>query len=710
MKVMIIGAESFLGIQAITRFYREHYRVVGVYQSNETRYFSSVPHSKYVCNNTNSFHDLFISEKPDILVYTRINKVDNLEDVKEKVNEMTTLAELSNQFQTRKFIYLSGMDVYGEQAKTEDAQPEPISINGKTHWLCENTVRSFRTSAQLFNVFLRLPEVSGLYDTLDHLSVVFQMIDQAKQNSKITTGLEESYYLLDAGDAVEAILCSVNDSVDGIYNITTEIPISGIGLAAAIAMELPDQEGQAVLSALPVEIGLETTNKRQILGRKANLEMGFIIRRDTTAVIQACLAWYRDFAQTAVTEKPRRKRQNGALFRTIENTVIFLLLAFLTHIQSGYTDMLSTQYLTIYIILVSVSFGISQGIVAAVLVSGYYVFESVSAGYSLTATFSNLNVLLQMVQNLVIAMCIGYVFERKNYTIEEKERRIELLDRQISDLRQINNDLGRIKNEQETRILKYESGLGKLYASIKELNTLSKQDVFWGTLTMIRDITGEKNISLYLRQPDSNYMRQFLFTGQTPKKFPKSVNILSNEALFEIVQNNLFYTNNYLNPNMPSVILPIAINQSVVVLVMIEDMKFEKLTLYSMNILHIVKDLLNDVYRNANIYENLVSQFAFEGSTNIMLAKELQKAIQFAQRGFENSGIEFVMIEFLADETQEMSEVTKKARRFLRDTDEIGRLPAGGVGALLLNTSSKDAENVLERLKKNEITAKIIKV
>ena len=261
--------------------------------------------------------------------------------------------------------------------------------------------------------------------------------------------------------------------------------------------------------------------------------------------------------------------------------------------------------------------------------------------------------------------------------------------------------------EQETRILKYESGLGKLYASIKSLNSLSQQDIFWGTLTSIRDLTDEPNISLFVRQPGSNFMRRLLYIGEQPAKFHKSYNITENSVLLDIVQNNRFYTNQYLNPDMPSVILPISVNNHVTVLVMIENMAFDKLTLYYMNVLHITKDLLDDAYRNAHIYETLMDQYTFEGSSDIMKAENFQKVISFAKKGWENSGIEYTVLQILATD-QEMVETAAKTRRFLRDTDEIGRLSTGGVGALLLTTSPSEATIVVERLQKAGIESQIL--
>ena len=706
MKVMVMGAERFIGIHTVTRVYRDNYRVVGVYQTNEPEFAATVPHAKYVSNDLRSLKDIFAAEKPDVLVYADCKEVLTMEDSIAKVTEITALAELSVLHGTVKVIYLSDIEVYGEQIKTETEATNSQSINARTHVLCEQALLSFRPSDRFFNVFLRLPSVCGEYETLDRTSIVFCMVNETLKEGKILTGIHGDHYLVAVGDVIEAIVRSLNESIDGIYNIVASEPVSGEELANEIYREL-HRKGLLFSQPSKVVIGrLEGSSEQIHYGLKAAMELGLVLRKNLSAMIDSTVHWHKDPRRIKKAAVKQKKSSGGGLWRTLENIVLFSVLAYITYWQTGYTETFITQYLTIYLIFISIVFGINQGIFSAILVSGYYVVSSLIDGYSITATFSSINVLLQMVQALVIAMSIGYVLERKNFAIREKDMQIKDAVKEVEIVRQINSDLGQIKMDQETRILKYESGLGKLYASIKSLNSLSQQEIFWGTLTSIRDLTDEPNISLFMRQPGSNYMRRLLFVGEQPVKFPKSYNITENSVLYDIVQHNHFYTNQYLNPEMPSVILPISVNNQVTVLVMIENMAFEKLTLYYMNVLHITKDLLDDAYRNAHVYETLMSQYTYEDCSDIMRAEPFQKLLDFAQKGLENSGIEYTLLQIIAAE-DEIVDIAAKARRYLRDSDEIGRFN-GRVVAILLAASSQEASIVVERLRKAGVESQIL--
>jgi hypothetical protein len=123
--------------------------------------------------------------------------------------------------------------------------------------------------------------------------------------------------------------------------------------------------------------------------------------------------------------------------------------------------------------------------------------------------------------------------------------------------------------------------------------------------------------------------------------------------------------------------------------------------------LHITKDLLDDAYRNAQVYETLMSQYSYEECSEVMKVEPFEKFIAFAQKGLENSDIEYTLLQIIAPE-QEILEVASKARRYLRDTDEIGRLANGMVAVILLAASSQEATLVVERLRKAGIESLIL--
>jgi len=269
MKIMVMGAERFLGIPSITRLYRDNFRVVGVYQTKEPEFVAKVPHAKYVSTDFRSLKDIFAAEKPDVLLYADCKEVLTIQDSIAKVTEITALAELSVLHGTAKVIYLSDISVYGEHIKTEAEATDPQNINARTHVLCEQALSSFRPSDRFFNVFLRLPSVCGEYETLDRTTVVFRMVDETLKEGKIQSGLHGDHYLVAAGDVIEAIIRSLSESADGIYNIVASTPVSGEELANEVYREL---HRKGLRSSQPVKIiqgRPENTGERIHFGQKA---------------------------------------------------------------------------------------------------------------------------------------------------------------------------------------------------------------------------------------------------------------------------------------------------------------------------------------------------------------------------------------------------------------------------------------------------------
>ena len=706
MKVLVYGAQSFLGIHIIERFYKENYRVVGIYNDKAPRFSANIPHSKYVCTSTDRIRNVFKAENPDVVIYAKTEKVHTLQEAQRKIDEVTALADCSFSYHTGKFIYLSGVDVYNENSTNENEAPMPAELNARTHLLCEQCLFCFRTESDFSNVSLRLCDTCGYYETLENTSMVYNMINEAVKSGRITTGVYKNHVLLSAGDAVDAVVRSISDNVNGIYNITPKNITPGHVIANEIYREMSIDN-----SVSSFDDSFATAKNAPLPSHgKASAEMGYISLTQTIPLIADSCSWYKKI--TAVIDKSSRekKRKTHLIFQVIESIAVFLLFAFITLQQENPAGLLSVNLLTLYIILTSTYFGISHGIFSAILVSGFNIFFSMSNGYSLTATLYNVNVLASIVQNLVIAMGIGYVVERKDFTIEEKEVKIERQKNEMIYLKQINSDLGNIKIEHERRLLKYEYGFGRIYAAIKNLSVLSPNQVFFNTLTAIRDLIEEKNISLYIVQPHSGYIRQFVYIGDKPKKFPKSFRFSDNEEIADIINNNNFYTNNYLNSEMPSAIIPISVDGSVVALVMIENMGFDKLTQYYINILRVTSNLLNDTYSNANIYASLASKFSYEPDSNILTKEEFENAVSLAKKATETSGFEYCLIKLSSASAISDTELAAIAGKHSRSIDEIGRLPDSGIGILLFSTSRNDAKVVMGRLSELKIQSEILDI
>ncbi|MEG1742788.1 MAG: NAD(P)-dependent oxidoreductase, partial [Clostridia bacterium] len=325
MKVMVFGADSFLGINIINRFHKEGHSLVGVYQNKHIAEKPSAPHLKYTCSDIDSIKSVFIYERPEIVIYAKTEVTDNVPESRKKVAEVSELSRLSSEYQALKFIYISSTNVYSAKDSTdENDMPHPQTLDAKTNLLCENSLVAYRTDKDLFNVVLRMSDICGEYEYSNAPSVLSRMIAEAIKIGTITTGLNREHALLYVGDAVDAVYRSISDNVDGIYNISPKTAISGPVLAETIYSEC-QCENPIVGSTFEIQhIVLPPSEK-------ARNEIGFIELSDTQKLVQKTIEWYK-------TEKVKPKKASGkkrkfpAILTFVESAVVFALLAWLEFI------------------------------------------------------------------------------------------------------------------------------------------------------------------------------------------------------------------------------------------------------------------------------------------------------------------------------------------------------------------------------------------
>ncbi|WP_300796675.1 NAD(P)-dependent oxidoreductase [Helicobacter sp. UBA3407] len=200
------------------------------------------------------------------------------------------LLELARKNQSKKIVFLSTMEVYGE-TKEKNVREEDLGVlpmlNPRNCYpaakrLCEHLMIAYAAQYSLNICILRLSQVIGAGVSKEDQRVYMAFLNQALEKGEITllTKGETKRNYLDVFDASSGILLGLLDkNTTGIYNLANpNIFISILELAKQIAKEVGSKKGveipikqcqKANLSAFlpPFERSLDTS-KLQNLGWK----------------------------------------------------------------------------------------------------------------------------------------------------------------------------------------------------------------------------------------------------------------------------------------------------------------------------------------------------------------------------------------------------------------------------------------------------------
>ena len=245
MKIIIFRADTRLGKLFAMKFRRAGHRVVSINEAEQPDDNESFKMSKdgvYLAKSQEKIADVLKYEAPDMILYFHSDAIRTEEAARKEIARMTVLAQESGAYGIHKFLYLSSLEVYGNEQgsdENENAACNPVSLAGKTMLACENLLMSFRNEEQLLNVIFRIGETWSADNVTDELSNMLRAVNKGE-------GLTEEVAVkklvpVSQGDLADAVLKAINENVRGIYDICGSEAITGAELYNRLAEKMQAQ-------------------------------------------------------------------------------------------------------------------------------------------------------------------------------------------------------------------------------------------------------------------------------------------------------------------------------------------------------------------------------------------------------------------------------------------------------------------------------------
>lgn len=689
MKILIYKAQTRLGQLLLTRLKRAGHRVVAVYTNSADMPLESRPKLIwYKVNSGEKLRDVLRYETPELLLDADLPDYHQPENNEKRIGAVSDLAKLSAETGVHKMLLLSSVEVYGDNLcgpVTEETEAEPISPAGKTAYACENILLGFRKDARFVNVIYRIGTVWGdeaAQDTWNRSLI--QAAESGREFVPQNGGLQIPIFV---GDLADAMVRAVSDNVYGLYNVCgqevcSEEKIYNLAIKAL-------HRGQDLISVPPVFWQAPHCDKLEH-------EAGWVRFYTAQAAFNRLFEQYQkektDSSEPGSPVKDTTRKPGNRLRGYLESTLLFAGLAFaMSHIPSN-----STQNLPLlYCVGASVFGGVGHGLYAAVLMSGYEIWEMLAMGFEPVTLVFNYNFLLKVIALYVVAVCIGYVVERKNTQLAQATETVAALQEENDRISEMNEDLARIKNFQEEKLLRYEDGLARLYSVFAGVKMTSVNEVLLRAPFVVKKLTREENVSIYIVQRSSGFMRRFTYIGAPPRNLPSSFRYVDVEEYDRIVRKGQFYVNRHMDQEMPGIIVPIMIREKTAALLVIPTVTLAQMTRYYLNMMKLAGAILSDFCNKTALHEQSVAELTYEPESHILKREFFRQSCDTALKAAQKTGFECTILELIS--THEQIDV-EKARSLLRNSDEIGRLPEGGLGILLYGTNAENARLVQARL------------
>ena len=360
----------------------------------------------------------------------------------------------------------------------------------------------------------------------------------------------------------------------------------------------------------------------------------------------------------------------------------------------------------IYVMLISLVYGVKQSAMAVVLASIGHLLVQRGSLVNMTNFYTYIENVLVIVEYVFFGIIIGYTVDMLREQLRIKGQETEELQQAFDRLKDINEQNVMIKCEYEKRILDSKTSIPKLYSIIQKIDVLDTERIFMEVLHVIEELMDTDTVAVYKVGERSNYLRLIAALNDKSIMEKRSWNLEKYPKIKEGICKNELYEGDIWN-NEPAIVMPISINNVCKAVIVIKEVDMEKMSLYHINLLRTLLLLVSRSLESAFQYDEAMRAQKYYGNTDILIPQEFVKAVELAKEKKQREIADYAILRLKI--TGDLVKTFERIDDFFRDTDMFGMDKQGNMFVLLGNASKEDEASIRERLTKHGVEAYPIK-
>lgn len=690
-----------------------------VYFLSDVEFSRSIPevlrHRFYrVATKGDSFRKVMKSISPDYVVFAGVHFMDSVynEEEEDDVALLTRTLQILAELRTVHFILLSSVEVYGNSDQPADEQHGfmPADERGMRFARQEQLLEIYRKQYGLHTAIVR---TSALYSDRaeegagDFLSRGFTDVISGEKTRLFLDDVLQPLHVADFTDAIKRI---IESGKSGIYNASGSFVISRSSLYELIGK----QQGTDVQGVQWEEARKKTLADNTLI--KKELEWTDFRRIEEQFAGNEIV-----FHKEKIKKKSSREKNKipAAIRRTLENIVVFAIFFAVYYLSSFHNLFSQIDWLTIYVILISIFLGIRQSALAVILASAAYLFIQDLSIFEMTNFYSYAGTVLKIMEFVFLGLVVGYTADMLREELRDTRRELSMLSDEHEELKKIDEENVMIKNEYEERLLDSKSGFPKLYRVVSRLMVLQPDRIFMEIVNIIAEMIHTDTVAVYAVKEGSTYLRLINALNEKSVQGGKSWDISQYPDIRAAMDAGELYQGDVWSRE-PAVVLPILYQERCVAVILIRELPYTSQTLYYVNLLRTMSLLLRESVGRALDHEELVREEHYIGETDILKPGAFRQKIFLAREKAVKRLAEYCVVQIVGTEngrdacedvgtdgsediywavgTEDGGNAYRAVSSALRTTDDLGMDETGNLYILLNNTGAEDVEHLKRRL------------
>lgn len=336
--------------------------------------------------------------------------------------------------------------------------------------------------------------------------------------------------------------------------------------------------------------------------------------------------------QKAVDNARKKSRFNkivqrrSFLYETAQNLLLFAIAVLMSNFATDWSDLRYVDVRLLYVIIVAITFGMRQGLLATGLATVSYIISLLYSGIDTSYVLYSIESWIPFVIYGVAGAFGGYWSDKKQDEYENLENEFGEQKDRYQLLQDLYREVLDVKNQLQKQIVISKDSFNRIYAITEDLDSQNPRIVLIRTVRVIEEIMEGGAVAIYLRpHADNRYGRLMACSDTLSSKLLPSLDFQAMPKLQEAMESGDMYINKELDPQYPAFAMPVSDGKVSIALVELYDLSLNQYTVYYKNLFQTLVQIVQRNLIHAYSYQEENRDKIYLPGTSIMTVEEFNK-------------------------------------------------------------------------------------
>ena len=384
--------------------------------------------------------------------------------------------------------------------------------------------------------------------------------------------------------------------------------------------------------------------------------------------------------------------------RAVEFAAFFILFELLNGIAGNQAQFKMIDLRLIFVVLFGSTYGINYGIAAAAAESLSLIRAFEAEGSSWYVLFYEPSNWIPFIFYFAVGAICGYIRMKNKNNVQFIKEENDLLQEKFLFTREMYQETIEDKNLYKKQILGSKDSFGKIFDITRKLDVIQPQELYIETIRVLEDVLENKTFGLYTLNRENGYGRLETASAQVQGNYPNSIKLSEYSAAMEELENGNVWANREFLENYPMYMAGVRKNGELVMLICIQQVSREQMSLYFLNLFKILSGLVETSLLRALEYQKAVEYRQYVKGTHILKTEYFEERLKVQHDMREQKLASYVLlkVEYSEMSLQKADEILRSK---VRENDVWGISESKELYLMLVQTDKEALPNILARLK-----------